>query len=81
MEPVSFEFFSWTLGFVSLVLVGLVKANMVLHRRVNARKAELAAYKLQVAEKYVSQGHLKEVEERLTGHLLRIEAQLDKVKP
>ncbi|MFC7332462.1 hypothetical protein [Rhodocista pekingensis] len=37
----------------------------------------LAAYKLEVAKTYASLGTLREVEQRLTDHLLRIEAKLD----
>jgi len=41
-----------------------------------AREA-LAAYKLEVAKTYATTGTLKDVERRLTEHLLRIEAKLD----
>ena len=37
----------------------------------------LAAYKLEVAKTYASIAYLKDVERRLTDHLLRIEAKLD----
>ncbi|PWC34185.1 hypothetical protein [Azospirillum sp. TSO35-2] len=37
----------------------------------------LAAYKLEVAKTYVSFATLKDVEQRLTDHLLRIENKLD----
>ncbi|MBI1206780.1 MAG: hypothetical protein GC191_05765 [Azospirillum sp.] len=37
----------------------------------------LAAYKLEVAKSYVAIGTLKDVEQRLTDHLLRIEAKLE----
>jgi len=40
----------------------------------------LSAYKLEVAKSYVSIPYLKEVERRLTGHLVRIEDKLDGVK-
>lgn len=39
----------------------------------------LAAYKLEVAKSYVSIGYLKEVERRLTSHLVRIEDKIDGV--
>ncbi len=39
----------------------------------------LAAHRLEVARGYVSNAHLKDVETRLTEHLLRIEAKLDHV--
>lgn len=41
-----------------------------------AREA-LAEYKLEVAKTYASLESLRSVEERLTAHLLRIEAKLD----
>lgn len=43
---------------------------------IQAREA-LASYKLEVAKSYASTGQLKDVEQRLTSHLLRIEAKLD----
>lgn len=43
-----------------------------------AREA-LAAYKLEVAKTYATTGTLKDVERRLTEHLVRIEAKLDAV--
>lgn len=39
----------------------------------------LSAYKLDVAKQYASMAYLKDVERRLTEHLLRIEAKLDVV--
>ncbi|CCG41960.1 hypothetical protein [Magnetospirillum molischianum] len=40
----------------------------------------LAAYKLEVAKSYATTGYLKDVERRLTEHLVRIEAKLDAVQ-
>ena len=40
---------------------------------------QLAAWKLEVARTYASLAHLKDVEVRLTEHLVRIEAKLDRV--
>lgn len=37
----------------------------------------LSAYKLEVAKTYAALANLREVEQRLTDHLLRIEAKLD----
>lgn len=37
----------------------------------------LDAYKLDVAKSYASMGYLKDVEARLTAHLIRIEEKLD----
>lgn len=39
----------------------------------------LSAYKLEVAKSYATTGYLKDVERRLTEHLVRIEAKLDTV--
>jgi uncharacterized membrane protein len=38
----------------------------------------LAAYKLEVAKSYASIAYMKDVERRLTDHLLRIEGKLDR---
>ncbi len=40
-------------------------------------RESLAAFKLEVAKTYVSTAHLKDVENRLTNHLFRIENKLD----
>ena len=40
-------------------------------------RENLAAYKLEVAKSYASITYLKEVERRLTAHLVRIENKLD----
>ncbi|MBF0355000.1 MAG: hypothetical protein HQL43_07185 [Alphaproteobacteria bacterium] len=37
----------------------------------------LSAYKLEVAKSYASIGYIKDIERRLTEHLVRIEAKLD----
>lgn len=42
-------------------------------------RESLAAYKLEVAKSYATTGYLKDVERRLTEHLVRIEAKLDAV--
>ncbi|MBT4891096.1 MAG: hypothetical protein HON65_16230 [Rhodospirillales bacterium] len=39
-------------------------------------RESLSAYKLEVAQSYVSMPYLKEVERRLTSHLVRIENKL-----
>ncbi len=43
-------------------------------------RESLSSYKLEVAKSYVSIGYLKDVERRLTAHLLRIDAKLDSYK-
>ncbi len=47
------------------------------HAAIQATRAALADYKLEVAQSYASLGALKDVETRLTEHLIRIEAKLD----
>ncbi|TAN54916.1 MAG: hypothetical protein EPN26_06160 [Rhodospirillales bacterium] len=42
----------------------------------NLREA-LSAYKLEVAKSYASIGYIKDIERRLTEHLVRIESKLD----
>lgn len=42
-------------------------------------RERLSAYKLEVAKSYASITHLKEVEGRLTDHLIRIESKLDAI--
>jgi len=58
-------------------------ANLAHHqaradRIVTQIRDNVAAYKLEVAKNYASIACLKDVERRLTGHLLRIEAKLDR---
>ncbi len=59
-------------------------ATRDLHRRVDQGhdrdRMALADFKVEVAKSYASIEHLREVEDRLTAHLLRIEAKLD-VRP
>ncbi len=45
----------------------------------SAAREQLAAYKLEVAKSYASLSALKDVERRLTEHLVRIESKLDVV--
>jgi len=56
------------------------KAVEELRRRAEAIATEsresLAAYKLEVAKSYVSIPYLRDVERRLTGHLLRIDSKV-----
>ncbi len=49
----------------------------LLEQRSNQLRDALNAFKLEVAKTYASQGDLRELEGRLTGHLLRIESKLD----
>jgi len=43
-------------------------------------KEALAAYKLEVSRTYASISYMKDVEARLTAHLLRIETKLDETR-
>ena len=45
--------------------------------RHNQMREGLAAFKLEVAKTYASVTEMRELEARLVGHLLRIEAKLD----
>jgi uncharacterized membrane protein len=47
-------------------------------RMFNDMRERLSAYKLEVAKNYASIAYMKDVERRLTGHLVRIENKLDK---
>jgi len=55
----------------------LSKAEREQRNAMQALRGALADYKLDVAQNYASIGLLKDVETRLTEHLLRIEAKLD----
>jgi hypothetical protein len=55
----------------------LAKLQAEQRTAIAATRAALADYKLEVAQSYASLSHLKDVETRLTEHLLRIEAKLD----
>ena len=48
-----------------------------LDRRSDQLRDALNAFKLEVAKTYASQTDLRDLEARLVGHLLRIEAKLD----
>ena len=48
-------------------------------QQISDLKDALADFKLHVARNYVSVNYLKDVESRLTNHLLRIEKKLDEV--
>ncbi len=52
--------------------------NMTLDRRCEQLRDALSAFKLEVAKTYASQKDVRNLEERLVEHLLRIESKLDK---
>ncbi len=51
--------------------------HALLARRSDQLREALASFKLEVAKTYASQNDLRELESRLTAHLLRIESKLD----
>lgn len=87
--------FIWWVGAVELpVLAGLFwliwKTRRDLEEAMDAEREQaheqaanlreaLSAYKLEVAKSYASIGYIKDIERRLTEHLVRIEAKLDGV--
>jgi hypothetical protein len=84
---------AWWIAVVEIpVFVGMVymiwhgrrdmELSLAAHRTateatVLALRDRLADYRLDVARSYASLAHLKDVEQRLTDHLLRIEHKLD----
>lgn len=79
-------------GLTLVIILGIARQDLIYRRRMldrigqieirmegdmdQAREA-LATYKLEVARGYVSVGYLKDVDQRLTERLIRIEAKLD----
>ena len=55
----------------------LKHVHTVLERRSEQLRDALNAFKLEVAKTYASQNDLRQTEERITEHLLRIESKLD----
>jgi hypothetical protein len=53
------------------------RARRDLERAIAETAGNLADFKLDVAKNYASQAALKETEQRLTDHLVRIEQKLD----
>ncbi len=51
--------------------------HALFERRNDYFRSALGEFKLEVAQTYASQGDMRELEARLTAHLLRIEAKLD----
>lgn len=66
----------WTqaLWWISVIEVPALAGLFVL---ILGQMRDLAAFRLDVAEKYASSQQVRELEQRLTAHLLRIEAKLD----
>lgn len=92
MTDISQELIWWITAFDLPAMAGLLllvwrtrreseQATRHLRDVVDARNSQmreaLSAFKLEVAKGYASIGDMKELETRLVGHLLRIEAKLD----
>ena len=96
MPPLWPADFSWWITMVELPVIGtlfwliwrsrrdsdtdLAQLRRDLDGAVAALHAEVAGVRLDVAKNYVSVPYLKDVERRLTQHLVRIEAKLDTVQ-
>jgi len=67
----------WTdfVSFISLPLIALVGFQM---RQTQKVKEDLAAYKTEVAERYTSIQHLKDVKDDIIKYLEKLERKLDK---
>ena len=73
---------TWMIGVLLLPVLWALWRHAGQTRRAAQARAErlredLAAFKLEVARGYASIAYLKDVEQRLTGHLLRIERKPD----
>ena len=55
----------------------IVRLRDLTDTRHDQLREALSAFKLEVAKTYASQGDMKDLETRLTAHLLRIESKLD----
>lgn len=77
------DIFNWVMMMEIPIFIALFKIIMKLRKdtddSVGFCKDALADFKLHVARNYVSINYLKDVENRLTDHLLRIEKKLDDV--
>jgi hypothetical protein len=74
----------WWITAIELPALGGLFWLLQNHRNACARElkslsAELSDHKLHVATNYVSGGYLKDVETRITVHLLKIETKLDRM--
>lgn len=56
---------------------GFASHRQRIEQALSAAAESLSSFKLEVAKGYVSMPYMKDVERRLTGHLLRIEAKID----
>lgn len=76
---------TWALGIAAAAIVagfgllwrGLAALRSSAFKAIGDTAAALHEHRVHVAESYVSKSLLKETEDRLTGHLTRIEDKLD----
>lgn len=78
-----YELFNWITMIEIPIFIALFKFLLKLKKDLDLGisdcKDALADFKLHVARNYASMNYLKDVESRLTNHLLRIEKKLDDV--
>lgn len=75
------EYISWA-AMIEIPVFAAIFRMLGKHRQLaeetgDGLKEALAEFKIHVARNYVSVNYLKDVEDRLTNHLLRIENKLD----
>lgn len=68
------EFLPHAMWWISVIEIPAISALFAL---VVHQARDLAAFRVYVAERYASSLQVRELEQRLTAHLLRIEAKLD----
>lgn len=77
------EILNWVSMIEIPIFLALFKTVMKLRKEAEVNvamcKDGLSEFKLYVAQNYASMNYLKDVENRLTNHLLRIEKKLDEV--
>jgi hypothetical protein len=75
--PVLTGLFLWIIKLKSQIDLSLEKLRGAFSQTLDRIQKELSDYKLEVARTYASMSYLKDVEDRLTNHLLRIEKKLE----
>jgi len=75
------EIFKW-LAMIEIPVFATIFRGLFLYKKdieqeLSELKNQLYEFKIHVARNYVSNTYLKDVENRLTAHLLRIEKKLD----
>ena len=75
--PAFFALFLYMVKLSRSLHAGMEDERLVLANKYQALHDKLAMYKLDVAQRYASVVYLKDVEKRLTDHLVRIEKKLN----